>query len=300
MKKIFNFLKNLLILVYVIIVVFVTICLLSYNDYKITVLGDVSIVPVTDDDLEPNYKLGDLLIVKKNKLEEVRSGDEIFFYRTQSGETSIYFGKVTNSERVTDTEYTYTVEGGYRLSSSKFIGKTSTTTLIPKVGRALSVIESKWGFLFIVVLPTLIMFLYTLYSVMIEAREGEKEEITLRKDDSLKDVETEKETEKPLAETEVEKTSQELTSEAEEHADEEEAKEIVQEEEKEESAPEEKVEETAHEEKTEEEKRRELVEAKLNSMTEEEKKALIRAKLNSMTEEEKRALLEQKRKSKPE
>ncbi len=296
MKKIFNFLKNLLILVYVIIVVFVTICLLSYNDYKITVLGDVSIVPVTDDDLEPNYKLGDLLIVKKNKLEEVRSGDEIFFYRTQSGETSIYFGKVTNSERVTDTEYTYTVEGGYRLSSSKFIGKTSTTTLIPKVGRALSVIESKWGFLFIVVLPTLIMFLYTLYSVMIEAREGEKEEITLRKDDSSKDVETEK----PLAETEVEKPSQELKSEAEEHANEEETKEIVQEE-KEEAAPEEKeLEENAHEEKTEEEKRRELVEAKLNSMTEEEKKALIRAKLNSMTEEEKRALLEQKRKSKPE
>lgn len=181
MKKILDFLKNLLIFMYVIVVIFVTICLLSYNDYKVTVLGTTSIIPITDDNLKPDYTLGDLLLVKRNKLSEVKVGDKIFFYRTKSGETSIYFAEVTNTERVTDKEYTYTVEGDYRMSSSTYIGKTSTATVIPKAGRFLSFIESKWGFLFIVVFPTLIIFLYTLYSVVLEVKEGDKEEIGTKK-----------------------------------------------------------------------------------------------------------------------
>ena len=41
MKKIFNFVKNLLIIIYILLIIFVTICLLSYNDYKLAVLNEV-------------------------------------------------------------------------------------------------------------------------------------------------------------------------------------------------------------------------------------------------------------------
>ena len=356
MKKILDFLKNLLIFIYVIVVIFVTICLLSYNDYKVTVLGTTSIIPITDDNLKPDYALGDLLLVKRNKLSDVRVGDKIFFYRTRMGETSIYFAKVTNTERVTDKEYTYTVEGDYRLSSSTYIGKTSTATVVPKVGRFLSFIESKWGFLFIVVFPTLIIFLYALYSVVLEIKEGDKEEIEIKKEnktenkeekvtkeDKKEEKETKKETveEKKVEEKEEVKENvkiEENTTQAEEKHEEkkeieeskitkEENKETNVEEKKENAKVEESIKKETEENKieqkeesklpkaevkqepkvevkaevapkTEEQRKRELIEAKLKSMTEEEKKALLRAKLNSMTEEEKRALLEKKRKEK--
>lgn len=55
MKKIFNFVKNLLIIIYILLIIFVTICLLSYNDYKLAVLGKNTLVPVIDTDLEPDY-----------------------------------------------------------------------------------------------------------------------------------------------------------------------------------------------------------------------------------------------------
>ena len=48
MKKI---LSNILFVIYVVIAVFVTVCLLSYNDFKVTEFGDYSLVIITDDEM---------------------------------------------------------------------------------------------------------------------------------------------------------------------------------------------------------------------------------------------------------
>lgn len=178
MKKIWIFLKNLIIFVYILLIIFVTICLLSYNDYKVSVFGSNTIIPIIDEDLEPDFTVGDLVIVEKNKISSVKEGDVIFFYRTSGGETTINYATVTNVEIVTDTEATFTVEGEFKFSSSYFIGKTDTATIIPNVGKILTILESKWGFLFLGVLPSLIAFLYTLYSVVLEIKDGKEKEET--------------------------------------------------------------------------------------------------------------------------
>lgn len=168
MKRILDFIKNLFIFAYILVIIFITVCLLAYNDYRLTVFGDKTLVPVIDDDLEPNYTVGDLLIIKKNKIEDIKVGDVIFFYRTRSGETTINFAPVTDLEELTATETTITVEGDYRLSSSNFIGKTESASVIPNLGRVLHTLESKWGFLFLGVFPSFLVFIYTLYSVVLE------------------------------------------------------------------------------------------------------------------------------------
>ena len=168
MKRILDFIKNLFIFAYILVILFITVCLLAYNDYKLTVFGDKTLVPVIDDDLEPNYTVGDLLIIKKDKIEDVKVGDIIFFYRTRSGETTINFAPVTDLEELTATETTITVEGDFRLSSTNFIGKTESASVIPNVGRILHTLESKWGFLFLGVFPSFLVFIYTLYSVVLE------------------------------------------------------------------------------------------------------------------------------------
>ena len=175
MKKICDFVKNFVIIAYILLIIFVTICLLSYNDYQLTVLDGNTLIPVIDEELEPKCTIGDLLIVNKNKLSSVKAGDEVFFYRASGGQTIINFGKIIATERVTDTEYTFTVEGDYKFSSSNFIGKVETTKVIPKVGKILSILQSKWGFLFLGVFPSLIAFLYTLYTVVLELQVPEKE-----------------------------------------------------------------------------------------------------------------------------
>ena len=176
MKKIWDFVRNFIVFAYILLIIFVTICLLSYNDYKVTVFGKSTWLPIIDADLEPDYKVGDLLIIQKNSLPTVKEGDVIFFYRTVMGETTVNFAKVTIAQKVNDVEVTYTVEGGHTFSSSYFIGKADTATVVPKVGRVLSILESKWGFLFLGVFPSLIAFLFTIRSVITEIQEADDDD----------------------------------------------------------------------------------------------------------------------------
>lgn len=186
MKKIRDFVKNLIIIAYILVIIFVTICLLSYNDYGVAVLDGNTLFPVIDSDLEPNYTVGDLLIVKKNKLVDVKVGDKVFFYRTIAGEVMVNIATITDIEGVTLDEYTYTIEGNYKFSSSNFIGKVDTAKVIPKVGKILSILQSKWGFLFLGVFPSLIAFLYTLYTVVLEVQVPEEEETKIKKKSNKK------------------------------------------------------------------------------------------------------------------
>ena len=164
MKEKLNFARNILIILYILLIIFITICLLSYNDYKVTEFGNTTILPVIDENLEPEYSVGDLLILKKN-ISDISVGDTIFFYRSTFGTTVVNFAKVTNIEIVTTEESTITVEGDYMFSSQYLIGKASTATIVPLVGHVISLLESKYGFLFLGVLPSLIIFLYTGYTL---------------------------------------------------------------------------------------------------------------------------------------
>ena len=62
MKKIIS---NGLFIIYVAIAIFVTVCLLSYNEFKVTEFGDYSLVIISDEGLEPDFNKGDLVIVNK-------------------------------------------------------------------------------------------------------------------------------------------------------------------------------------------------------------------------------------------
>ncbi len=316
MKKICNFVKNSIIFIYILLIIFVTICLLSYNDYKITVFGDKSLIPIIDENLEPDYTIGDLVIVEKNKLNKVQEGDVVFFYRTFAGEATINYAKLTGVERVTDTEYTFTVEGDYKFSSTYYIGNTESTVIIPKVGHILTILESKWGFLFLGVFPSLVAFLYTLYSIIAEVRyntdDNDEDESDGKKEKSIKKVKEEKIQEEQIEEDKANIKEPEKIDQKEETKEEvkiEKNDEEVIKEKKEKEADEAKIETEEIKEQPKEEPQKEnktknitaeqkkaLVEAKLKSMTEEQKKALLEAKLKSMTDEEKRALIEAKKK----
>ena len=322
MKKTWNFFKNFIIIAYILLIIFVTICLLSYNDYKVTEFGKYTLLPVIDKYLEPEYNVGDLLIVERNDLGDVKVGDIIFYYRTARGVTTVNYAPVTNLEVVTDTETTFTVVGDVRFSSSYFMGKAETAKTIPQLGKVLGLLQSKWGFLFLGVFPSLLAFLYTLYSVIAEVQNDKvvvEEPVKKKKKKKKKpasesssdkiDSEQPKKKKRPVDEeviTEEKPKKKKKKVESDEEVvenKEEKVEEIKTEEVKKEEVV--KV-ETKVEEKKEtlkqqpkqltEEQKKALIEAKMKTMTEEEKKALIEAKLKSMTPEQKKALIEAKKK----
>ena len=56
MKKLGKILLSIFVVLYAVVALFLTACLLKYNDYKITVFGDKSLIIVNDDTLKDKYK----------------------------------------------------------------------------------------------------------------------------------------------------------------------------------------------------------------------------------------------------
>lgn len=168
MKKVLKFLLGVVVTLYLACAVILTAFLLNYNEYNITVMFDNSLI-IVEDELKP-YKEGDLLAVKMDDISEVKSGDEILFYEVTNGIPSINLGKVTNVEVITDTERTFTINDNHDISSKALIGKADNVTVIEGAGKVLGFLESRFGFLLIIVLPTLILLLYEIYRFIIELK----------------------------------------------------------------------------------------------------------------------------------
>lgn len=115
MKKI---IWNVFVVLYAIIAIFTTICLLSYNEYKVTEIGDYSLIIIDTRDLEPNYNKGDLVIADKSyKLE---TGEEVFFYNTYNPDVEINIAKITEKQGTSEADATYTLEGNKTIKARKY------------------------------------------------------------------------------------------------------------------------------------------------------------------------------------
>ena len=212
--KIKRIIIGLLLTLYLLVAVFLTACLLTYNDYKISVFGDKSLIIVKNDDFEPNYKKGTLLIVKKNNNDDIKVNDNIFFYNTYKNQIVVSYSQVIKTEKITDTQTTYTITGNYELSSDYVIGKADTTKVINNVGNIMSFLESRWGFLLLIVLPISMLFIYEIYIVVKEIvrpdDEDDKKVVKkeIKNDDKSNDDksndETEVEKDEPTVEEKVE------------------------------------------------------------------------------------------------
>lgn len=195
MKKLGKILLSILIIIYAVAAMFLTACLLKYNDYKITVFGDKSLIIVSDDVLEEEYKKGSLLVVEKEET-KIEKGDSIIFYNTYNNQVSIAISEVLSKEKITDKESTYTIAGDYDISSEYLIGSTKSVKVIPALGTILSILESRVGFLIFIIFPITLAFLYQIYALISEIKESKEEE-------TKKDKKTSKE-EKELETTEEE------------------------------------------------------------------------------------------------
>ena len=94
----------------------------------------------------------------------INVGDEVFTYSVNSkGAATVEIGIVGEKY---DKEKAVSFENGASFSEEYIIGK--ATKVYNDYGTVLSVIESKWGFLFIVLVPGFIIFLYEIYAFILE------------------------------------------------------------------------------------------------------------------------------------
>ena len=142
MKKIGNFLLDIVIGVWLVAAIFVTVCLLSYNDFKVSTFGDTSLLIIDDDSMEPDFMEGDLLIVKRNSDSKINVGDKVFYYNSaMDSNVWIYYDIVEDKKAITRDETSYTLDGK-SVSGEYLIGKADGTKVMHKAGTFLGIFTS--------------------------------------------------------------------------------------------------------------------------------------------------------------
>ena len=175
MKRVKKIALNIIIAVWFIIAFFSTVCLLSYNEFGTTVLGKNTLLIIDNDELEPKYNEGDLLVVKRTSDNKIEKGQEVFYYNSaMNTSTLVFLGKVEDKEQVGKTDVTYTIDGT-KVSGEYVIGNTDNVKTYHNLGTFLDAVTSKWGFLFFILFPMLFAIIYEVMMI-IESGKEKKEE----------------------------------------------------------------------------------------------------------------------------
>lgn len=190
MKNFFRWVWSFLEVVIIVYVIALTLFVLCKNKYGYTQFGDYSFVTVgmMEEKTIQNVSKGDLLLVKNSN--DIHNGDLIYYYSVINDEYIVKSGVVSN---IIDDNYNslYTVGTGNQavsVSSNRLLGKYSTT--YGTVGSVINILESRIGFLFLVLLPIMVVFIYQLYEFVVILKYDEVDEEGSKK--KRKNIETKK------------------------------------------------------------------------------------------------------------
>ncbi len=148
-----------------------TILLLNFNDRGVTQFGESSLVIIKGDISSEKYNKGDLVIVDFKPVRNINVGDELFVYRLEnSGAVTIDVGIIGT---VNVEEKNVSFEKGDAYSEEFLIGQSSK--VYNKIGGYLAIVQSTVGFLFMIIIPSFLIFIYQLYALVIEIKYGKEE-----------------------------------------------------------------------------------------------------------------------------
>lgn len=195
MKKV---LGSIVFVIYAIIAITVTLLLLTYNEYNCSEIGGYTVYIVNDDSLEPEYKQGSILLIKHTSDKNLKENDGMFLYKVLNSQEYEVVNKTLQSKTQQGRHITYVTTDDENYASDYLIGKESDTIVINGWGYALSLLESKWGYLFCIVIVSLLLFLQEAFELAMELKYGEGS----KKKQAAQAVQTETATKVQVAKTE--------------------------------------------------------------------------------------------------
>lgn len=171
LKKLFQFMWDLVEVLIIIYVIFVTTCILSKNRYGYTNLFGYTLVSVHQEDEAyiKDSKAGNLLVVKNDG--NVSKNEYVYYYYADVADPNNE-KYVVRGAFVTDTIkgdggelYSLKDKEDPKISKARVLGNYSNQYAV--IGGVLEFLETRLGFLFCVLLPIMIVFVYQIYEFVV-------------------------------------------------------------------------------------------------------------------------------------
>lgn len=210
MKKFGRLVWSIFEVIIIVYVIAITAFILCRNKYGYTQFGDYTFdnVSLIDERNITAAKKGDLLVIKNSN--DFKVGDVIYYYAAYN-ETYVVRSDVIL--KIDDDGYTslFTIKRGddeITVVDTRIIGKYTST--YKGLGAFLNVVESRVGFLFLVLLPIMIVFIYQVYEFVMIIRYERVDEDENDDDEVKKKVETKKEAKEEKTVTKDDKEKEEI------------------------------------------------------------------------------------------
>lgn len=175
MKKVLHIgwcILEVFIIAYVIVL---TSFILHRNLYGFTQFGNYTFVNITVFDIRniDNVKKNNLLVIKSDNT--IKENDLVYYYYVQNDKYIVRSNKVVAKlEGSSDISYQVDDKESSLIPGKRIIG--TTASKIGFFGGLLALLESRYGFIFLVLLPIVIVFAYQLYDFIITIR-SERESV---------------------------------------------------------------------------------------------------------------------------
>ena len=166
MKKLLRFIWSIVEVIIIVYVIVMTAVLLSKNKYGYTQFGSYTIdsIDLVEEKSIEGVKNGDLLIVKNGN--DIKVGDMIYYYVVYNESyiirTSYVIGVETDNYSAI---YTIDQNNNMTVAGNRVVGKEAA--IKHNLGTVLNILESRLGFLFLVLLPILVIFIYQIYELFV-------------------------------------------------------------------------------------------------------------------------------------
>lgn len=173
LKRVFGVVWDIIEVVVIVYVIFMTSCILCRNKYGYTQFDKYVFVTVSENNNKflPDYKPGDLLIIKSQS-SGINVGDVVYYYVTVNEEYIVKSGIVeTKMEDDYSALYTLKDGGNVSIAGNRVIGK--YVSIESGKGAILDFLEGRVGFLLCVLLPVLLIFIYQIYRLFVTAKYDE-------------------------------------------------------------------------------------------------------------------------------
>lgn len=167
MKTVLKILLNIAeILIIVFAMLMVSIIFLK-NDFGYTKFGKNTLILIDDMNTTElsHFKSGDLVIIKEVLYNDVKIGDELYYYDTLNETYIVRVGTVkTKTGDNRSALYTFEENENVSISSERILGEYNTS--YANFGAILNFLQSTVGFLIFVILPILVLFIYQVYHLV--------------------------------------------------------------------------------------------------------------------------------------
>ena len=174
MKKGLNILVGLVELLIIVYAVFVIVIMLSFNDKGYTEINGKTYVAVDDTNIAElkNYQVDDLVAVNNLNYNDINVGDSIFYYATYDKHYIVIEDTVTNKDG-SNREAVYNFENNKSLvTSEQIIGKLDK--VYTGKAKIYNLLTTRYGFLLLVILPVLLIFIYQIYKFVLLLKEDKE------------------------------------------------------------------------------------------------------------------------------